>query len=166
MVVAQQLLTTATTTTNNSNNNSDDTSTTTKTIARRLSHDHSAHDPVEVNRITHDKGGFCFKGRVAGVLAVARSLGDFGLKEFVTAEPYTDVYECCHQQHNSDNGVEQSSEFVILACDGVWDVMTDQQAVDLVSHYKGTNETVASELTKHAIQRGTADNITVLVCWL
>jgi serine/threonine protein phosphatase PrpC len=140
----------------------DDTKITTNYVATRLSHDHSAQDPVEINRITQDKGGFCFKGRVAGVLAVARSLGDFGLKEFVTAEPYTHV----HNQQQKQQEQEQDNQFVILACDGVWDVLSDQQAVDIVSQFEGNKEDVAAKLTKYAIQRGTTDNITVVVCWL
>ncbi len=34
-------------------------------------------------------GGFVLRSRVMGVLAVARSFGDFVLKKYVTAEPFT-----------------------------------------------------------------------------
>ena len=50
--------------------------------------------------------------RVQGVLAVSRGLGDIDLKEFITAEP--DV---------STHRITRDCEFVILASDGLWDVV-------------------------------------------
>ncbi len=50
--------------------------------------DHKATDAVEKARI-EAAGGFVTRKRVMGVLAVARAFGDFVLKKFVTAEPYT-----------------------------------------------------------------------------
>ena len=37
----------------------------------RLSHDHKAEDPVEIDRI-EASGGFVLRNRVLGILAVAR----------------------------------------------------------------------------------------------
>jgi protein phosphatase PTC1 len=47
-------------------------------------------------------------GRVNGVLAVTRSLGDSSMKEFVVGAPYTTETELCEED-----------EVLILACDGV-----------------------------------------------
>lgn len=47
--------------------------------AFRMTHDHRTDDPEEVKRI-EESGGFIFKGRVLGVLAVTRSLGDHCMK--------------------------------------------------------------------------------------
>lgn len=133
----------------------------TKFHAVPLSHDHRADDPMEMKRIDQ-AGGFCLKGRVVGVLAVARSLGDFGFKKFVIAKPYTQTYTLSSKA-DSD---EHDHDFVILACDGLWDVMSNQDAVNLVRQSQLPKHQVAAELTQLAIQKGTTDNVTVIVCWL
>lgn len=56
--------------------------------AVRLSRDHKATDAAEKARV-EAAGGFVVRKRVMGVLAVARAFGDFVLKKYVTAEPYT-----------------------------------------------------------------------------
>lgn len=56
--------------------------------AHRMTRDHRTDDPEEVKRI-EESGGFIFKNRVLGILAVTRSLGDHCMKEYVIATPYT-----------------------------------------------------------------------------
>lgn len=75
--------------------------------AVRLTYDHKGSDKQEAKRII-DAGGFVMSGRVNGVLAVTRSLGDSSMKEFVVGAPYTTETELCDED-----------EFLILACDGV-----------------------------------------------
>lgn len=75
--------------------------------AVRLTYDHKGSDKQEAKRIT-DAGGFVMGGRVNGVLAVTRSLGDSSMKEFVVGAPYTTETQLC-----------EDDEFLILACDGV-----------------------------------------------
>ena len=58
-----------------------------------------------------------------GILAVSRSFGDHGMKDFVTASPHL-----CRVDINKHG----HCPFFILACDGVWDVLTDQEGVDLI----------------------------------
>lgn len=55
--------------------------------ATRMTKDHRTDDPEEIDRIDR-AGGFLFKGRVLGVLAVTRSLGDHCMKDFVIAKPF------------------------------------------------------------------------------
>lgn len=75
--------------------------------AIRLTYDHKGSDKQEAKRIM-DAGGFVMSGRVNGVLAVTRSLGDSSMKEFVVGSPYT-----------TETELSDEDEFIILACDGV-----------------------------------------------
>ena len=75
--------------------------------ALRLTYDHKGTDKQEAKRIM-DSGGFVMSGRVNGVLAVTRSLGDSSMKEFVVGAPYT-----------TETELTEDDELLILACDGV-----------------------------------------------
>ncbi|KAF9237541.1 protein serine threonine phosphatase 2C [Melanogaster broomeanus] len=118
--------------------------------AVRLTYDHKGSDKQEAKRIT-DAGGFVMSGRVNGVLAVTRSLGDSSMKEFVVGSPYTTETQLC-----------DDDEFVVLACDGLWDITGDQGAIDLVRHIEDAQE-ASQALVQHALSRQTNDNVTVLV---
>lgn len=74
-----------------------------------MTHDHRTDDPEEVRRI-EQAGGFLFKGRVVGVLAVTRSLGDHCMKDFVIAKPF--VRELTIQLPEKEG---DSPSFLILA---------------------------------------------------
>jgi protein phosphatase PTC1 len=75
--------------------------------AIRLTYDHKGSDKQEAKRIM-DAGGFVMSGRVNGVLAVTRSLGDSSMKDFVVGSPYT-----------TETQLSDEDEFLVLACDGV-----------------------------------------------
>lgn len=51
--------------------------------AMRLTYDHRAEDKDEQKRVT-EAGGFVIRNRVLGILAVSRSFGDHGMKDYVT----------------------------------------------------------------------------------
>ncbi|KAF8200822.1 phosphatase 2C-domain-containing protein [Pholiota molesta] len=118
--------------------------------AVRLTYDHKGSDKQEAKRIT-DAGGFVMSGRVNGVLAVTRSLGDSSMKEFVVGAPYTTETELC-----------EDDELLILACDGLWDVIGDQAAVELIRDVEDAQE-ASSKLLNHALSHHTTDNVTVIV---
>lgn len=125
--------------------------------ATRLTFDHRADDKGESMRI-EAAGGFVYAKRVLGILAVARSLGDHGLKEYVIAKPYV----------SETTLTKAEGQFVIVACDGLWDVMKDQEAVDMVREIAATDpkDSVAEVLVQEAVKRGSTDNITAIVAWL
>ena len=88
--------------------------------AHRLSVDHKATDPAEVQRIKL-AGGTVSKDRVAGGLAITRAIGDHAYKSFgVTGQPYIVRHV-----------LKPFDKHLIIASDGVWDTVNDQQAVEL-----------------------------------
>jgi protein phosphatase 2C family protein 2/3 len=75
-------------------------------------------------------GGHVTNGRVNGNLALSRALGDFMFKknksllpenQIITANPEVTV-------HN----ITEEDEFLVIACDGIWDCMSSQQVVDFI----------------------------------
>ncbi|GMM36666.1 type 2C protein phosphatase [Saccharomycopsis crataegensis] len=118
--------------------------------AIRLSYDHKGSDVNEGNRIIQ-AGGLIMKNRVNGVLAITRSLGDTYLKNLIIGRPYTTAIE-----------INEHDEFLILACDGLWDVLSDQEAVDLIREEPDPNKQ-SKILVDHAMKNLSTDNITVMV---
>jgi len=118
--------------------------------AVRLSYDHKGSDEGETKRIV-DSGGFILLNRVNGILAVTRSLGDTAMKEFVTGEPYITATKLL-----------DTDSHLILACDGLWDVTTDQEALDLIVGEPNAKE-MSNKLLAHALKKGSTDNISIMV---
>lgn len=95
-----------------------------------MSFDHKPTHAIEMKRIS-DAGGFVNQfGRVNGNLNLSRSIGDLKYKQIpgisppqqmITAEP--DVKEVV---------LKPDDEFIILACDGIWDCLTNEEAVKYV----------------------------------
>eukprot|EP01097_Dermamoeba_algensis_P000555 TRINITY_DN1193_c0_g3_i1.p1 TRINITY_DN1193_c0_g3~~TRINITY_DN1193_c0_g3_i1.p1 ORF type:complete len:269 (-),score=58.36 TRINITY_DN1193_c0_g3_i1:235-1041(-) len=90
--------------------------------AIRMSFDHKATDRGERERIQTIPGGYVNdSGRVIDDIAVARALGDRKDLPFLTYQPYL-----------NEMSITPEDEFIIAACDGLWDVLDDQLAVDIV----------------------------------
>ncbi|KAL7789119.1 phosphatase 2C-like domain-containing protein [Trichoderma ceciliae] len=119
--------------------------------ALRLSYDHKGSDENEGKRIAN-AGGLILNNRVNGVLAVTRALGDTYMKDLVTGHPYTTETVI---QHDLD-------EFIIIACDGLWDVCSDQEAVDLVREIHDPGE-ASKLLVDHALNRFSTDNLSCMI---
>ncbi|KAG6409694.1 hypothetical protein SASPL_127736 [Salvia splendens] len=118
-----------------------------------VSRDHKPDQTDERQRI-EDAGGFVMWAgtwRVGGVLAVSRAFGDRLLKQYVVADP--DIQE---------EKVDDTLEFLILASDGLWDVVTNEEAVSMTKPIPDP-EDAAKRLLQEANQRGSGDNITIVV---
>ncbi|KAJ0694912.1 putative protein-serine/threonine phosphatase [Helianthus annuus] len=122
-------------------------------VAKQLSVDHK---PNNERKVIEERGGFVteFAGdcpRVDGCLAMSRAFGDKRLKEHISSEP--DVWV---------GDVDDESEFLILASDGVWKVMSNEEAVDCV---KGVEDprAAAKQLIKEALAKKSRDDISCIV---
>lgn len=119
----------------------------------RLTYDHKASDSIEMQRV-EQAGGLIMKSRVNGMLAVTRSLGDKFFDSLVVGNPFTTSVE-----------ITTDDRFLILACDGLWDVIDDQEACEMIKDMDNSNE-AAKTLVRHALENGTTDNVTVMVIFI
>jgi len=118
-----------------------------------LSYDHKPNSDSEKARIEALGGKVVFWGvwRVEGILAVSRAIGDRMLKKFVSAQP----------DFVSAN-ITADDTYMVMASDGLWDVMENDEVGRLCSKIKNAHK-AAEYLAKEAYKRGSADNICVLV---
>lgn len=132
-------------------------------IAEALTSDHRPSREDEKERI-ETLGGFvdCYRGvwRVQGSLAVSRGIGDRHLKQWISAEPETKVLSI-----NSD------CEFLILASDGLWENVTNQEAVDVARSFcieveKPKPFVACKKLADLSALRGSTDDISVMIIQL
>ncbi|XP_014281379.1 protein phosphatase ppm-1.G isoform X2 [Halyomorpha halys] len=108
-----------------------------------LSVDHKPEDPIELKRITGAGGKVTADGRVNGGLNLSRALGDHMYKkrsdlsaaeQMITALPDVKAMDLR----------EGEDEFVVLACDGIWNSMSSQEVVDFVRPLIAKGETLSS----------------------
>lgn len=134
-------------------------------IAIPLTKDHKPtnyEERLRINKlggkITQDPGD---DPRIEG-LSLSRALGDFDAEKFVSHIPEIFRYE-----------LDKRDKFLILACDGLWDVFQNQQATDFVLNKlltikklkttKNNMNNIAHLLAKEAINRGSQDNVSVII---
>ncbi|XP_031635833.1 probable protein phosphatase 2C T23F11.1, partial [Contarinia nasturtii] len=136
-----------------------------------LSVDHKPILPVEMQRI-HESGGWVENCRVNGSLALSRALGDFKFKQnkklkaerqIVTAYPDVEIHD-----------VDETWDFILLASDGILDVLTNDDVVKLClkKMEKGIppeqicEEIMTECLSPDLLMTGTDNMTMVLICFL
>ena len=128
--------------------------------AIEVSKDHKPNCASEKLRI-EKLGGVIYDGYLNGQLSVARAIGDWHMKGAkgsacpLSAEPELQELQ-----------LTEEDEFLIMGCDGLWDVMSSQYAVtmarkELMLH--NDPERCSRELVREALKRNTCDNLTVIV---
>lgn len=132
-------------------------------IGIALTKDHKPDWPDEENRIMH-LGGIIRQDKYGTYrindLSVSRAFGDKSSEKFVTHRP--DIYKYT---------LTKKDKFIIIACDGLWDVLSSQDAVNIVlkncydldKRRINKRLNIARILAKTAIDRDCGDNVTCIV---
>ncbi|KAH6832523.1 protein kinase family protein / protein phosphatase 2C family protein [Perilla frutescens var. hirtella] len=88
-------------------------------------------------------------------LQVTRSIGDDDLKPFVTAEPEI-----------TETSLSSEDEYIVMASDGLWDVISNADVVSIIKDTVKEPGMCSKRLATEAAERGSKDNITVIVVFL
>lgn len=121
-------------------------------------------------------GGFCVGDRVNGTLAITRSFGDLIHKDNGSSTTTTTT----NKDKDSNCGgsvtaipeiknefINKEDEFIILASDGLWDVMSSQQSVNFIRQRLNNHkdlEKACKELTKEAVtKQRSVDNVSIVL---
>ncbi|KAL8156000.1 putative protein phosphatase 2C 10 [Apium graveolens] len=114
------------------------------------------HEPNTERGSIENKGGFVSNmpgdvARVNGQLAVSRAFGDKNLKNHLRSDP--DV---------TNANIDGDTDLLVLASDGVWKVMSNQEAVDIAIKIKNPQK-AAKQLSIEALYRESKDDISCVV---
>ncbi|KAI4300929.1 hypothetical protein L6164_034255 [Bauhinia variegata] len=124
-----------------------------------LSKDHVASCPEERDRVVRHGGQVKWlvdTWRVGPpALQVTRSIGDDDLKPAVTAEPEI-----------TETALSAEDEYLVMASDGLWDVMSNAEVISIIKDTVKEPGMCSKRLATEAVERGSKDNITVIVVFL
>lgn len=128
-----------------------------------MSEDHRPICPTEKRRV-EEMGGFIDNGYLNGVLSLTRALGDWDMKL-----PRDSPSPLIAEPELRQIILTEDDEFLIIGCDGIWDVMSSQNAVNLVRRglrRHNNPDQCARDLAMAALRLETFDNLTAIVICL
>uniref|UniRef100_A0A1D1XES1 protein-serine/threonine phosphatase n=1 Tax=Anthurium amnicola TaxID=1678845 RepID=A0A1D1XES1_9ARAE len=138
-------------------------------IAQPMSNDHKPVNKEESTRIT-SAGGFVEFGRVNGNLALSRAIGDFEFKQNPNLSPENQIVTAYPEVKRES--ITEGTEFLVLACDGIWDCLSSQQVVNFIRReisLSRTLQTACENLMEKCLAKDSelggigCDNMTVII---
>jgi len=128
--------------------------------------DHSAsNNSTEKARIEQEGGYVSKEGYLGGLVQVSRALGDIDPATSKKVVGLSAVPEMIEFPLDKDK-----DEFVLVACDGLWEVMSGQGAINHIrmtlKNTKGDLLKAAEGLVAKAMELKTSDNVTVVIAFL
>jgi len=126
--------------------------------------DHKPSNEPERERI-QNAGGSVMIQRVNGSLAVSRALGDFEYKN-VDGKGPTEQLVSPEPEFYVKERQPENDQFLVLACDGVWDVMTNEDICNFITHRMKVNdnlETICNEVIDTCLYKGSRDNMSIII---
>lgn len=121
----------------------------------KLSYDHKPDNKEEYDRITH-AGGFVTQGRVCGNLNLSRALGDFEFKQNRDLTPERQMISAMPDV--TVRILEAADQFVVLGCDGIWELMTDQEVCQVIETGIRMEEPLGNAI-EEVLERGLAKDV-------
>ncbi|CAD6188180.1 unnamed protein product [Caenorhabditis auriculariae] len=129
----------------------------------KITRNHSPSDPDEARRVEEAGGQLLFiqgEMRVNGVLNLTRALGDVSGRPMISNEPELKTVKR-----------EKDQYMAVLACDGITDVFSTEEILRLIETFIANNDLedyyeLAMYICRQAVDRGSADNVTVIVVFL
>ena len=150
----------------------------TQGVARSLTKDHKPSWPDEKKRI-------CDVNKKYNLNEEIYFDGDWRIHDLSVSRAFGDIKATPHVTHIPDifkYSLNPDDEFIIMACDGLWDVMQNHEAVNFVKDHldnnkielydipgkypndeSRTSKSIARKLASYAIAIGSTDNISILI---
>ncbi|KAG7397152.1 Protein phosphatase 1A [Phytophthora boehmeriae] len=129
-----------------------------------MSFDHKPINTGERTRI-QNAGGLVRSNRVNGDLAVSRALGDFSYK--ARADLRAEQQQVSAEPDIEKQKIDNTEEFLVLACDGIWDVMSNDELCayvrQLMNNGESNLELIAEEILDNCLRAGSRDNMSVVI---
>ncbi|KAL1995045.1 hypothetical protein VTN49DRAFT_1232 [Thermomyces lanuginosus] len=123
--------------------------------AKPLSFDHKPQNEGEKARISA-AGGYVDYGRVNGNLALSRAIGDFDFKKSAELSPEQQIVTAYPDVTTHE--ITDDDEFLVIACDGIWDCQSSQAVVEFV------RRGIAAKQELHRICENLMDNCLASNC--
>lgn len=139
-----------------------------------MSYDHKPEDEIELARIKNAGGKVTMDGRVNGGLNLSRAIGDHFYKRNKNLPPEEQMISALPDVKVMT--LNDDHEFMVVACDGIWNVMSSQEVVDFVNERLKAEEkesrqlsAIVEELLDHCLAPDTCgdgtgcDNMTCMI---
>ncbi|XP_076582121.1 protein phosphatase 1G [Chaetodon auriga] len=143
-----------------------------------MSYDHKPEDEVELARIKNAGGKVTMDGRVNGGLNLSRAIGDHFYKRNKVLPPEEQMISAMPDVKVLT--LNEDHDFMVIACDGIWNVLSSQEVVDFISERIKPDQSgnvrslssIVEELLDHCLAPDTSgdgtgcDNMTCVIVTL
>jgi serine/threonine protein phosphatase PrpC len=123
----------------------------------QITNDHKPDDLEETQRIEKMGGEIYLDSEGVhriGDLSLSRAFGDGDNAPYISQKPDIFYKKIC-----------ELTQYVVMGCDGLWDVVKNDELYDLLKKYKKNNmhDNLASQLATECLNRGCTDNISIII---
>jgi serine/threonine protein phosphatase PrpC len=127
-----------------------------KGISQFVTTDHKPDDSIEKSRLTK-MGGEIYKDSEGvyriGDLSLSRAFGDGDNAPYISQKP--DIFNI---------KIAPDTKYIVMACDGLWDIIESEDLGSVIKTITKKNPSnIAVELAKWALEKGSTDNVSVIV---